>query len=190
MRATPAPVDTHESQCAPSNGHTGQIMLEITGPDASAIAEDIASALGGEITKRYQDFGGHVVTVPCSGTFAPNASLQLAREFEDVKSAYVHLPTPGDSGPSMAEPTLTPGQAMLTLRVGQSHTLKITTATFDDGTTGPIPPDEQGSIQLRSVNPAVANVSGRTITANSAGTTTVEILYRGKIATTVALRAE
>ena len=190
VRGTPAPVDTHDSQCAPSSGHTGQIMLEITGANAAATAQDIASALGGKITKRYQHFGGHVLTVPCSGPFALNASLQLAREFEDVTRAYVHIPTVGDSGPSMTEPTLTPSQALLTLRVGQSHTLNITTAAFDDGTTGPIPPEEQESIQLRSLNPAVGHVSGRTITANSAGATTVEILYRGKIATTVALRAE
>ena len=190
VRGTPLPLDTHESQCTPSNGHTGQLMLEINGPAAGATAEDIASALGGKITKRYQEFGGHVLTVPCSGPFALNAGLQLAREFENVASAYVHIPTEGDHGPSMTEPTLTPNEAVLTLRVGQSHTLSISTAAFDDGTAGPIPAGEQASIELRSVNPAVAHVSGRTITAISAGKTTVEILYRGKIATTVAVRAE
>ena len=190
VRGTHLPLQNHPGHCNAANGFRGQLMLEFLPGHAGSSAPQVASALGAEITASHDQFGGRVLTIPCSGAFAMRAALKSAEEFPTVAHAYIHVPTPGDAGPTMTEPVLPIQDTFLTLRTSTSHTLTINTAAYDDGTTGPMPREELAHIRLRSQDPAIASVYGHSITANSPGSTTVELLHRGKIATTVSVRVE
>lgn len=190
VRATRDPIDSHQTQCSTESLYMANIMLEVRHNTPEDLTTQVAEAIGGIPTGHFPVFNGATVEIPCSSPHHSANAVKTALEFPGIASAYLHIPTRGDSGPEVVEPVVPQGQQAITLRVNQTMAINISQARFTDMTTGPIPEADLLSTSIRSDTPEVAETDAkrRTVTAKATGSATIEVLYQGRITSTIALR--